>query len=133
MVEGRPNSPALRAPLAHGMARRGTDRRASQDYDVAAFAEVLVLLADKLGVTGGAIFVGVGLGGRVLCEAAAQLPEAAGFMLVGADPAAATVTAALPRTTVRSRFLPCIPRGVLLPSRTRRSPAQGEEFAAIFG
>ncbi len=68
----------------HGLsAHAGEDDKSV--YTLPGYAGVVVALAEKLNMTNG-IFVGASLGGHVVLEATAKLPDAAGFVIYGTPP-----------------------------------------------
>ncbi len=67
----------------HGQSAPATDPQST--YTLSGYAKIVVGVAQQLGLERG-VFVGWSLGGHIVLEAAAQLPNAAGFMIFGTPP-----------------------------------------------
>lgn len=84
-----PLGQALRVVAIDLPGHGGSDNAAQPEavYSLPGFASMLVQAAQELGLQS-AVFAGWSLGGHVVLEAAAQLPEAAGFCIFGTPPLA---------------------------------------------
>lgn len=90
----------------HGQSPRASDPQAT--YNLPGYARAVVEVAKQLGLTN-AVFVGWSLGGHLLLEASAQLPNAAGWMIFGTPPLAfppAMAEAFLPNPAMGAAFKP---------------------------
>lgn len=87
----------------HGQSTNATD---PASYSLPGYAEILVGVTQQL-LLDSAVFVGWSLGGHIVLEASAQLPDAAGFMIFGTPPIAfppAMVDAFLPHPAMAASF-----------------------------
>lgn len=94
-ASGRTFSPQLESDLGkkhriialdlpgHGLSDRATDPMAT--YNMPGYAKTVVGLAKALGVDN-AVFAGWSLGGHIVLEAIADLPQAKGFLIYGTPP-----------------------------------------------
>ncbi len=88
----------------HGQSAPAADPQST--YTLPGYARIVVGVAKQLGLEHG-VFVGWSLGGHIVLEASAQLPEAAGFMIFGTPPLGfppAMAQAFLPHPAMGSAF-----------------------------
>lgn len=70
----------------HGQSTDAEQMVRSTVYSIPGYASLIRAVAGQMGVERGAVFVGWSLGGHAVLEAAASLPQAAGFMVFGTPP-----------------------------------------------
>lgn len=89
----------------HGQSQRALDPQSL--YTLPGYASIVIGVAEQLGLNE-AVFVGWSLGGHIVLEASAQLPNAAGFMIFGTPPLAfppAMEDAFLPHPAMAASFM----------------------------